>query len=327
MLKKMVNHAQIELAIAPLDPILIKSGQATLGGVDMSFVRTHRHADGANAQPEPFIPGSSLKGVIRSYSEKICRSLRDDRVPVCLPYVRAGKEASGEEGQASCASVFEEYKRARNIHTVPTMDIYRHSCPTCRLFGSNVFVGRFASSDAYVVRPALIENRDGVAIDRLTGGASKGAKYDLEVLTKGEFSATVEIRNFERWQLGLIALVVRDMEEGLVRIGFGKSRGLGRIRAEVKDFHLTYYNRDVRVLSGMASLCNEQECESYGLFPEVQSHGTSALPKPAVNGLRRKYDLSDTWRDALQPAVDDLVRFLEHLRWPDDLNLYVKRRS
>lgn len=83
MLKKMINSARIELDIIPIDPLLIRSGQATVGGVDMAFVRTLRSGD----ENEPFIPGSSLKGMIRSYAEKICRSLRDSPVPVCLPYL------------------------------------------------------------------------------------------------------------------------------------------------------------------------------------------------------------------------------------------------
>lgn len=56
MLKKMINSARIELDIIPIDPLLIKSGQATVGGVDMAFVRAFRSGD----ENEPFIPGSSL---------------------------------------------------------------------------------------------------------------------------------------------------------------------------------------------------------------------------------------------------------------------------
>ena len=88
MLKKMINSALIDMEIIPIDPLLIKSGQATVGGVDMAFVRTYRFG----GKDEPFIPGSSIKGMIRSYAEKICRSLRDDPVPVCLPYVDRGRE-------------------------------------------------------------------------------------------------------------------------------------------------------------------------------------------------------------------------------------------
>ncbi|MFP4309373.1 MAG: RAMP superfamily CRISPR-associated protein [Desulfococcaceae bacterium] len=323
MLKRMINHAVVEFTITPVDPLLIKSGQATVGGVDMAFVRTYRRG---NEEPEPFIPGSSLKGVVRSYAEMICRSLRVNPVPVCLPYVAPGREAHGEGNQASCGLRIEGYKRAQQIPTVPTSDIYKISCPACRTFGSHAFIGRFATSDAYLTDAfrqtgkAVLEVRDGVAIDRLTGGPAGGAKYDLEVLTRGEFGAGIEIRNFERWQLGLLGLVLRDMADELVRIGLGKSRGLGRIRAEVTKFSVTSYARKLEGLTGLAGVCTTEETEAYGFAPEPG--GEMVLPEPEVAGLRYTYDLTETWRDALEPAVKDLTAYIESVSWPGDIRQY-----
>ncbi len=328
MLKKIISNAQIDIDIIPVDPILIKSGQATVGGVDMSFVRTYRFGE----KEEPFIPGSSLKGMIRSYAEKICRSLRDDPVPVCLPYVDPGKEQHGEKRQASCGLSFEKYKKAKSTPMLPSPDIYRFSCPVCRLFGSHNFIGRFATSDAYLtekfkaVGAPLLENRDGVAIDRLTGGAAGGAKYDLEVLTRGEFGTTLEIRNFERWQLGLVGLVLRDMEQGIVRVGFGKSRGLGRFKAKITRFQVAYYHRKVTHLSGLSKLCTSDEQDNYGFFPET-GNSKHPLPEPRSDGLRLEYDLTGTWKETLAPGVDDLVSFIEKTDWPQCLENYLKRRK
>jgi len=100
MLKRMICQAIVEFTIKPIDPLLIKSGQATVSGVDMAFVKTYR----VDGNPEPFIPGTSLKGLVRSMSEKICRSLRAAPVPVCLPYLDIGKSMGSESGQASCSS-------------------------------------------------------------------------------------------------------------------------------------------------------------------------------------------------------------------------------
>ena len=322
MLKRLVNTARIELDIVPVDPLLVKSGLATVGGVDMSFVRTYRFGQ----KEEPFVPGSSLKGMVRSYAEKICRSLRDDPVPVCLPYVSPGNEQQEEKRQASCGLRLEQYGRTREISTSAA---YRNSCPACRLFGSHKFAGRFAVSDAYLTdsfkaagRP-LLEIRDGVAIDRITGGAAAGAKYDLEVLTRGEFAATMEIRNFERWQLGLIGLVLRDMEDGLVRLGFGKSRGLGRFEAKINRFRIDYYHRNVSQLRGLASLCPTEEQELYGFFQET-GNGGPPLAEPVETGLRRQYDLTKTWKEAIEPAVADLVAFVQENEWPRNLESFLK---
>ena len=326
MLKKIINSARIEMEIIPIDPLLIKSGQASVSGVDMAFVRTYRSGE----KDEPFIPGSSLKGVIRSYAEKICRSLKDSPVPVCLPYLDPkGKAEKGEERQYSCGLLFEKFKKDKKLETVPTPDVYRLSCPACRLFGSHGFIGRLATSDAYLTKSfkaqgrPVFEIRDGVAIDRITGGTVGGAKYDLEVLTRGEFATSLDIRNFERWQLGMIALVLRDMEEGLVRIGFGKSRGLGRFKARITRFGITYYHRKPDTLSGLHALCSENDCQQYGFFEESKKNAFE-LPQAEPNGLRNEYDLTDSWKTALAPAVNDLISYIETLPWPADLEKYLK---
>jgi len=317
MLKKHINNAKIGLKIVPIDPLLIKSGQATVGGVDMSFVRSFHAGD----QPEPFIPGSSLKGMIRSYAEKICRSLRDTPVPVCIPYVEPGKELPGERRQASCGLRFEKLKKENDL---ASSDIYKNSCPTCKIFGSLGFAGRFGISDAYIsddykeTGKPVLEIRNGVAIDRLTGGAVGGALYDLEVLTRGEFETTIEIRNFERWQLGLIGLVVRDMEQGLLRIGFGNSRGLGKFGVTITEFKISYLNTEVTNLAGISAFCSDKEKSAYGLFNELNG-GTCAMPEPSRNGLRFEYDITQHWKDFLEQAVQDFSSYIQEVPWPISL--------
>ncbi|MDA3898206.1 MAG: CRISPR-associated RAMP protein Csx7 [Desulfobacteraceae bacterium] len=327
MLKKMINNARIDIEIHPKDPMLIKSGLAAVGGVDMAFVRTYRE----DGKEEPFIPGSSIKGMFRSYAEKICRSLQlqDKPVPVCLPYLDPKDEKDGEKRQASCGLRFEKDKKKE---TIPSTDLYNLSCPACRLFGSNVFIGRFATSDAYITDEfrqngqPVFEIRDGVAIDRLTGGAARGAKYNLEVLTRGEFSTTLEIRNFERWQLGLIGLVLRDMEQGLVRAGFGKSRGLGSFNAKIINFQLAYYNQSPKELSGLSRLVSEKEASDYGFFEETDEKGP-LLPDLQKEGLRSIYNLTDTWKETLKPAVNDLVKYIETVKWPKNIEDFIAGRN
>jgi CRISPR-associated RAMP protein (TIGR02581 family) len=322
MLKRSINYAAVELTITPIDPLLIKSGQATVSGTDMAFVQTYRHGE----QPEPFIPGSSLKGVIRSYAEKICRSLRETPVPVCLPYLKPGEEQNGEQHQASCGLRIEKFLKDNEEDAIPTPDAYRLACPACRMFGSHHYIGRLATSDAYLTeefkqntRPVL-ETRDGVAIDRLTGGPAGNAKYDLEVLSKGEFSTRIEMQNFERWQIGLLGLVLRDMSEGLIRIGMGKSRGLGRIKASMDRFEVAYFGKPQERLTGLAAACSDEERVAYGLFPETQQG--QALPEPVPSGLRYTYNLTSTWQEVLEPAVSDLASFIEQVSWPSDIDAY-----
>ncbi len=283
----------------------------------MSFVRTQRR--GPN--PEPYIPGSSLKGVIRAHAERLCRSLREEPVPVCLPYLKPGQEQGHEQGQASCGLRLEAYKRERNINTIATETIYRLSCPVCRLCGSHSFIGRLATADAHLTDTPLLEIRDGVAIDRFTGGAAPGAKYDLEVLTRGTFTTVLEVRNFERWQLGLLGLVLRDLAEGLVRLGFRKSRGLGRIAMEIRSFRLIIYNVKMEHLCGLAALSSPEEGAAYGFFPELNQPRT-ALPAPEETLLRYTYDITNSWQEVLAPAVADCIEYIKTVRWPENIDAF-----
>ncbi len=325
MLKRIINNACIDFDIIPMDPLLVKSSQAAVSGANMAFVRIKRRQN----KDEPFIPGSSLKGLIRSHAEKICRSLKEEPVPVCLPYEKPGKE--GTNRQASCGLRFEKYKKNNKAKSPSSSQIYQLSCPVCRLFGSHVLGGRLATSDAYLTdayrQSYVLETRDGVAIDRLTGGAAPKAKYDLEVLTRGEFTTTLEIRNFERWQLGLMGLVIHDMEQGLLRIGFGKSRGLGRFKIKISKFSTTYYGRRVEYFTGLSTLCTGSERSEYGFFEENKENN---FPLPNANetafGLRQEFDITGSWKECLEPGVKDLSDYLKIVEWPGNLDDFMRRR-
>ncbi len=307
MLKQLMNHARFQLRITPLDPLLIKTGQATVAGTDMSFVRTFRHGDS-----QPFLPGSSLKGVVRSYCEKICRTLRPDPIPVCLPYMEERTAQTPEEQQQiSCGHYMEDLESWR---------AYALSCPACRLFGSLKFTGRCSIADAYLDGKEYLEEvRDGVAIDRVTGGVAGGAKYDLKVLVRGKFTTTIDVRNFERWQLGLLGLVLADMEEGLVRLGMGKSRGLGRIQVTLQSLEVAYYGRPVKHLVGLAALCSDKDRHNYSLASETGGKGPD-LSEPKRQGLRHVYTITETWKEHLEPAIQDLVDYVAQVPWPRRLH-------
>ena len=67
------------------------------------------------------------------------------------------------------------------------------------------------------------EQRNGVGIDRLLGSVSGGALFDQEVVVGGRFDGQVAFRNVQLYQLALLLLVLRDLDEGFVQIGSGTS--------------------------------------------------------------------------------------------------------
>lgn len=288
MLKQLVNECVIKLEIRPDGPILIKSGMATVSGPDMAFVQVWR--DGAQ---QVYLPGSSLKGVLRSHSERIARTLQP--AAVCDPFART------PDAGAACGAVFDARKKANDpvlSRRDPPADklnalVYHDSCLICKLFGSTWYAGRLATADAYAEGdPPGPQLRDGVGINRLTGGAAGGAKFDLEVITDGVFVTTLHVRNFELWQLGLVGFLLADLRDGLIRIGSGKSRGLGKVIGAVRETQIHFLGprgpqprNGQLALRGMGALA---DASAYGASPsdEVEIPFSPTPDAWRSNGLR-----------------------------------------
>jgi CRISPR-associated RAMP protein (TIGR02581 family) len=281
MLKQLLNECIINLHISPDGPVLIKSGLPTISGPDMAFVTTWR-----NGVQEVYLPGSSLKGVLRSHAERIARTLKPNAT--CNPFVDV------RNPDVFCGHVFEARKKAKEDLQNPR--VYSDSCPICRLFGSTWYAGRLATEDAYAVGPApKPQQRDGVGIDRFTGGAARGVKFDLEVITDGTFATRLHLRNFELWQLGLLGFVLADLADGLIRIGAAKSRGLGRVRGAVQQVRIDYLGSnaprpsgDDLMLKGVGEMAASDMATAYGLAcPD--SVKLPAREPASANGLRTTY--------------------------------------
>ena len=129
MHKQLVNELRLEFVIRPQGPLLIKSGQEAGADptlLDMNFVRTEHGELGETI----YLPGSSLKGTLRSYCEKIARTVG---VKCCDPL-----------GDKSCGR---EMERASRPDTAA--EIYSGLCTICRIFGHTVMASHLQIADAY----------------------------------------------------------------------------------------------------------------------------------------------------------------------------------
>jgi len=178
----------------------------------------------------PFIPGSSMKGAMRSAVEAVARALG---------------QANMKKAACLCTGEADEWcvsdKRRKELAEAATSDaefaasIWSESCRVCRLFGSPWFAGKFRLSDLTLRHPGdrrpTSETRDGVAIDRDTGTAARGKLFRYDVTPAGlafDFHASVDNPNDE--ELGLALMAIKLLERGDIRIGGGTSRGLGSCR-------------------------------------------------------------------------------------------------
>ena len=211
MFDKFQSRLNLMGEVETLTAIRIGAGRSTSPiSSDLPVVR-----DAAN---HPYIPGSSFKGVFRSYVESILRSLTDNNSIVCNP----------TNEQCITREDMEDLRKKRD-----DQQILNQTCWVCQLFGSPWYASKLQIRDLHVQRDLWFDQyqqRDGVAIDRDTETASEGKLYDYEVVPAGvlfDFHAVVD--NAEDWQLGMLYLGLSAFENGELTIGGGSSRGLGVI--------------------------------------------------------------------------------------------------
>jgi len=80
---------------------------------------------------------------------------------------------------------------------------------------------------------------DFLAIDRFTGGGKEGAKFDAVVLWQPSFKVQIFIENPREWQLGWIMLVLKDMKDGLLSIGYGQNKWFGKATTKNEEFKIS----------------------------------------------------------------------------------------
>jgi hypothetical protein len=86
--------------------------------------------------------------------------------------------------------------------------------------------------------------QDFLAIDRFTGGGVYGAKFDTAPLLKAQFKGEMILHDPEAWELGWLTLLLRDLYDGRLTIGFGAAKGYGRVKAADMVWHVGYLSTE-----------------------------------------------------------------------------------
>jgi CRISPR/Cas system CSM-associated protein Csm3 (group 7 of RAMP superfamily) len=253
MFSHQLNQIRLDLSLTPRAPLLIRSGRK---GADPTRPELECVRTAWGGVRSVYIPGSSLKGVMRSHAERLLLSEEVKITPTFFKSTAFNQRSEGER-------------------------VYAGTSPLGRTFGSLHLKGHVAVSDLLPGRfdpegsaerelqinlANAVEQRNGVAIDRLLGSAATKALFDQELVVQGRFDGHVVMRNVQLYQLALVLLVLRDLDEGYVQLGSGTTRGNGWVEARVR--RLVVESRRGRgkdgVLRGAGDLW--QEGKPYELF-------------------------------------------------------------
>ncbi|MEB3217895.1 MAG: RAMP superfamily CRISPR-associated protein [Nostocales cyanobacterium 94392] len=301
MHKRLVNHCTINLSIIPDGPILIKSGRegADPTNPDMEFVRTF-HQGGWSI----YLPGSSLKGAIRAHAERIVRTI--------------GSETNSNDEKNLWAN--DPLKGDYLGKNLDSYDVYKKSSFTDQMFGNTAIASRVRIEDAHPVdaKELHIEERNGVAIDRVFGSVAVGT-FNYQVCTAGEFQTKIHLKNFTLAQLGLIGLVLRDLNDGWFGLGFAKSRGLGTVKIKYNSAIVQYpgcvineENKQIQLLGsdnqwnwnyllGVGEFLSTEEANKYGFKkPDKQDSPVRAESMDLGFGVQMK------WQGNTEAGAKDL---------------------
>ena len=302
MHKTRYNVLRLDLSLSPSGPLLIKSGGFSPNPSlpDMQFVRTYRAGLGESI----YIPGSSLKGVVRSFIEKALRTINDSHSWkwACPTF----ENAKGQKQDPNCAQRIRELTEGDQKHE--SWKIYKESCGACRLFGSTLLKGRLAFTDLLPPDEVKTETRYGVAISRMSHAVAQGP-FEMEVAVSGTFEGQIIMENYEIWQLGLLAAAIEAMNQGFLKVGFGKNRGLGQVNVKVEEAtieEIVPIKVDTN-LRGLGDFVDESEQEKYGLTkPFLLNNIPLPTSKENLGFYQvRKYD-AEGWREIAGKAIQSL---------------------
>lgn len=161
------------------------------------------------------LPASSLHGALRSQAERILRTLCKEKTP-------EGYKVPAVFGLDKAANL--------NLSAV--------------LFGAPGWRAVLQCTDFVAPPNSPTIDHHMVAIDRLTGGGKDSAKFSIRALDCPTLTGSIRIdlgrlrklapynAAIETQCLGLLAHVLRDLDEGDIALGYGKAKGYGACRAD-----------------------------------------------------------------------------------------------
>jgi len=205
----------------------------------------------------PFIPGSSLKGALRSLAERI--AISENMMPLVVKLFVDGEIKEFLCTGESLAEFFSELKRSViygdsvsdnikksgvvvdvcniNLDGIEEQVLACLRNPVVNLFGAPWFKGILRVSDGVPVSSeASISTRTRVAIDRITGSQMPGKLFTIEEVVPGvRWRVVLRVRGFDLGDSGLpvsrlLRLLLGYLVENGLEVGGMVTAGYGRLR-------------------------------------------------------------------------------------------------
>ncbi len=220
----LIRAVKFKLHVKAEEPLAIRQGKEIGGALDNPVIKVRR-----GKTEVPILPGSSLKGVLRSFAEAIWSSLIGASEPYHWgPY---SKGCTSCAQGPTCKEWFNEAKR--KLSASELSEAIAGFCPVCLTFGAHSYRSKLKISTFYPIEYSL-SVRTFNQINRKTGVAQHPHQVEF-VEPDSTFEGSLELVNAPNWSLFLIGHLLNLTNMGMIKVGSLKSRGFGRISVSVVD--------------------------------------------------------------------------------------------
>lgn len=195
---------------------IAKSALAIHAGKETAFEATE--APVIKVGGKPVIPGSSIKGSLRSTLEAF---LAGESISVCLPLSAIPNSVRKED--------HEKYVKEIGRKMPCTVD---KPCPICQIFGTAAgkqgLSGSTIFADAVPVSEVNLIERTHVALTRDTKSQAGGKLMTFQAVDAGaKFRGTIRVINSVEWQIGALLQAIETLQS--LGMGSKKTAGYGEL--------------------------------------------------------------------------------------------------
>lgn len=185
----------------------------------------------------PFIPGSSFKGIVRSFVEGFLDGAVEDSKKDLKPCFITDDNPCIKKEDLEQYDHFDDAKERKMTH------ILKQACPVCRIFGGAYMGSKLKIKDMRVKQEewheAFLRIRDGIIIDRESRTTKDKGKYDFETVSPDvAFDMEIIGDNLEEHEKGLLFIAFDLISQGYGSLGGNVSRGTGRIKIHVTEIEI-----------------------------------------------------------------------------------------
>jgi len=233
----------IELELITREPLHIGASEKSVK-VNESDLFCIKRNDGT-----PYIPGSSMRGMLRAYINRISGFLTDPSLLQKLGLQDIRTTHVGKKHDDIVCDLHGIFERRKDDDTTPLEQIAIRDqmiCDICLLFGAMGYGSPLKLTDFQLTGPIELVNRNHIAIDLESDTTQGRALFFVESVAEGatfKGKLIFEKRGHERQDriMKLLELMIMYLKNQEIYLGGLKSRGYGLVKftkIEIQEYSL-----------------------------------------------------------------------------------------